>query len=288
MVLGQAFVVADGAAAAGDPCQGPLDDPAAGQDLEGVQVTGPLDDLEFQPGLERGPGPGDEFAGVAAVSPGQLDRGEGAAQVPQQRFGSVAVLDARGGDQHRQQQSDGVHGDVPLAAVDLLARVIAAAGTGDLLSCPHRLGVDDRGRGLGLAPGRDAALAAQLIVHLPGRPALVPAVGHVIDGAPVRQVRGHRPPLDAFLDQVADRIHVIAAAASRGAAALAGLPGRSGQHRLDDLPFRIAHVRRVPRHPRAAADPARAAAACHRRAVPARTLGMRGSSSVLDRHTSGS
>ena len=127
-------------------------------------------------------------------------------------------------------------------------------------------GAIDRGR-----------LAAQLIVHLPGRPALVPAVGHVIDGAPVRQVRGHRPPLDALLDQVADRVHVIAAAPLRGAAAPAGPPGRSRQRRLDDLPFPIAHVRRVPRHPRAAADPARAAPARHRPDSRAHSLGLRGS-----------
>ncbi|MFY9864431.1 MAG: hypothetical protein WAK58_11505 [Trebonia sp.] len=53
----------------------------------------------------------------------------------------------------------------------------------------------------------------QFIVLLPGRPTVVPAVGHVIDGAPVRQVRGHRPPPDAFFDQAADRVHVTATAA---------------------------------------------------------------------------
>jgi hypothetical protein len=58
----------------------------------------------------------------------------------------------------------------------------------------------------------------------------------------------------------------------RRAAALAGLPGRSGQHRLDDLPFRVAHVRRVPRHPGTAADAARTAPARHRRS----TLTLRG------------
>jgi hypothetical protein len=79
-VPGQALVVADRAAAAGDPCQRPLDDPAAGQ----------LDDLQCQPGLERRPGPGDELAGIAAIGPGQLDRGEDPAQVPQQRLGPVA------------------------------------------------------------------------------------------------------------------------------------------------------------------------------------------------------
>ena len=77
---GQALVVADGAAVAGDPGQRPLHDPPAGQYLEGVQVIGPPDDLHRE--LERGLGPGDQLAGVAAVGPGKADRGEGPAQVP--------------------------------------------------------------------------------------------------------------------------------------------------------------------------------------------------------------
>ena len=77
VVFGEAFVVADGAPAAGDPGQGALDDPPAGQDLEGVQVIGAPDDLDGE--LEGLLGPGDQLAGVAAVGPGELDRGEGSA-----------------------------------------------------------------------------------------------------------------------------------------------------------------------------------------------------------------
>ena len=68
VVFGQAFVVADGASAAGDPGDGPLDDPAAGQHLEGVQVIRPFHDLKFQLRLELGLGPGHQLPGVAAVS----------------------------------------------------------------------------------------------------------------------------------------------------------------------------------------------------------------------------
>jgi hypothetical protein len=74
VVLGEALVVTGGAAAAGDPGQGASDDPPAGQDFEGVQVTGPPDDFEGE--LERFPGPGDELAGVAAVGPGEPDLGD--------------------------------------------------------------------------------------------------------------------------------------------------------------------------------------------------------------------
>ena len=73
----------------GDPGQGALDDPAAGQDLEGVRVALAGD---FQGDLQVG-GPGGELAGVSGISPGQPDTGAAAGQVPQQRPGPVAVLD---------------------------------------------------------------------------------------------------------------------------------------------------------------------------------------------------
>src|SRR5437667_214735 len=107
--------------------------------------------------------------------------------------------------------------------------------------------------------------------------------------APVREASAHRPPPDAFPDQVADRIDGIAAAAPSRAAAPALLPGRSWQRGLGDRPFGVAHVRRIARRPGAAADAARAAAAPHRPAgrpgifitgPGPRTLGTRGSSSV--------
>jgi hypothetical protein len=91
-----------------------------------MQVTGLLDDLQGQ--IDGSLGPGDQPAGVAAVCPGQRNGGKRAAQVPEQRLCGVAVLDGRGGDQHRQEQAACVHGDVALAAVDLLPRVMAPAG----------------------------------------------------------------------------------------------------------------------------------------------------------------
>jgi hypothetical protein len=48
MVGGEAFVVPGAAAVAGDPGQGPLDNPAAQQDFEGVLAFGPPDDLDGQ------------------------------------------------------------------------------------------------------------------------------------------------------------------------------------------------------------------------------------------------
>jgi hypothetical protein len=107
----------------------------------------------------------------------------------------------------------------------------------DRLGGLDRLGVDDR-RGRGRrAAGRDAALDAQPIMHPLGRAGFRPPVQHVIDRAERREAARHGPPLDAFLDQVADRVHDVPAAALCRPAAPAGLPGRRRQRRLGDLPL---------------------------------------------------
>jgi hypothetical protein len=63
-------------------------------------------------------------------------------------------------------------------ALHLLPRVEPAARPADSLGRFDRLRIDDRRRRLGLAAGRDAAPAAQLVVHRLGRTGLLPAVQH--------------------------------------------------------------------------------------------------------------
>jgi hypothetical protein len=65
-------------------------------------------------------GPGGQLAGgVSGIGPDQQDLHAGPAEIPQQRPGAVAVLDAGGGDHYGEHQALGVHGDMPLAAVIL-------------------------------------------------------------------------------------------------------------------------------------------------------------------------
>jgi hypothetical protein len=74
-------------------------------------------------------------------------------------------MQARGA-QHRQQQSEGVHDDVPLAAVDLLPAVEVPAHGRHRCRRLHRLGVDDtRGR-LPVAARRLADPIPQPVVEL--------------------------------------------------------------------------------------------------------------------------
>jgi hypothetical protein len=66
-VFGQTLVVVVQAAAGADPGQRSFDDPAAGQDLEGVLPGGFLDDLDDDPAQHVGEG--DEFAAAPESSP---------------------------------------------------------------------------------------------------------------------------------------------------------------------------------------------------------------------------
>jgi len=205
-----------------------------------MQVVGAFHDLEGE--LQGGRGPGDQLAGVAAVGPCEPDLGERLLQVPQQWPGRVAVLDAGGGDQHGQQQADRVDGDVPLAAVDLLPGVVAAAGSGGLLGGLHRLGVDDRGGRRGLAAGYLADPVAQLVMHGLGGSVGLPLGGPVVDGPGRREVGGQRPPHRAVVREVADAVDDVAHAVAGRAAALARQPGRMRQQRLAHRPLGAAHV----------------------------------------------
>ena len=63
---------------------------------------------------------------------------------------AIAILNVCRVDDHRNRQPDGVGEDVPLAALDLLARVKARYST--TLRCLHRLTIDHSGAGRGLAP----------------------------------------------------------------------------------------------------------------------------------------
>ncbi|MBV9450428.1 MAG: hypothetical protein JO345_31515 [Streptosporangiaceae bacterium] len=53
-------------------------------------------------------------------------------------------------------------------------------------------------------------MIAQFAVHGFGRAAGLPARPDVVDGLVGREVRRHRPPLDAFLDQIADAVDDVA------------------------------------------------------------------------------
>jgi hypothetical protein len=112
----KALVVARAASSAADPGVGPLDDPAAGQDLESLLALGLFDDLDD--GTEFVQGPGDpDAAAVAVVGPDQGGAGAAGAGAQQQDDGAVAVGDIGGADGDGDEQAEGVYQEVALAAV---------------------------------------------------------------------------------------------------------------------------------------------------------------------------
>lgn len=96
-------------------------DPALRQDDKTFGGVGALDDFQF-PGPD--PGGGRCLALVGALGKDLLDEGKEAAHPGQDRERAIAVLDTGGLDLADQQHAQGVDGDMPLDALDLLARVV--------------------------------------------------------------------------------------------------------------------------------------------------------------------
>jgi len=111
-------------AAAADPGQGALDDPAFGENDEAMQVVA-LHDLDG-PGAGPCENPRQLRPLIVGIGEDALDEGEQAARTAiQDQAGAVAILDVGRVDNDIQQQAERVDEDVALAPLDLLARVIA-------------------------------------------------------------------------------------------------------------------------------------------------------------------
>ena len=106
-----------------DPTDRSLDDPALGQNDKAMLVAA-SDDLHLPSpsALDGRCHPGPLIAGIANDP---LDERELAADLAQQRFGTVAILDVGRMNQHAQQQAERIGQDVAFATKGLLARVIA-------------------------------------------------------------------------------------------------------------------------------------------------------------------
>ena len=115
------LVVADEAAAFHDPGEAALDDPAPFEDDEAREGRAAADDLEDDVGL--GVGPFDEAPGIAAIGEYVFDEGEAAAGAAEDAFRTVAVLDVGTVNLNVEEAPVGIRQYVPLAPVDLFARI---------------------------------------------------------------------------------------------------------------------------------------------------------------------
>ena len=107
-----------------EPREGALDDPAFGNNDEAMQLVA-LDDLQ-RPGAGLGDGRGQRGPLVSGIGEDARDEGEEAARAPvEDEPRAIAVLHSSGMHDDVHQEAERVDEDVPLAARDLLPRIVA-------------------------------------------------------------------------------------------------------------------------------------------------------------------
>ena len=112
------------AAAAAEPSQGTFDDPTSGDHLEAMGLVRPLDDLDRKLRQDAHQRPPELRPLVAAVGEQLAQEREQAEQGRQDQHAAVAVLNVRRMNDGMQQQAYRIDEDMPLLALDLLARIV--------------------------------------------------------------------------------------------------------------------------------------------------------------------
>ena len=208
-----------------EPAKGPLYHPTPGQTLEADLSMIAFDNVQMQ-ATPRAQGlhPSHQRPSIAAVRPnlGQLAI---PAHAPlQERFGSVPILFVGRTDLHPQEQAQNIHQDVPFAAGDFLAGIVAAHAS--LIADLDRLAVQHRRRRAGLATSGHADTPAQDVMEAVPQPALNPWAVNPIDRAPGAKFVGQQTPGTARALQVADPVNDAPAIRRRSARV-----GRTGEKR---------------------------------------------------------
>jgi len=197
------FKVLGETAVAAEPSQRSFHDPAAGQDLEALCGIGPLDDLDG-PSAEAAQRFAQLVAGIATIGEQVPQPGEAVDDFSEQQRRPVTVLDIGGVDQRMDQVTLGVGEDMPLAAFDLLARIIAAGAAA--LGGLDALAVNDAGAGRGLATlGLAHGHQQRMVQRLP-QPIVTPQVKPAPDGRDGREARRQHPPRQAATQKIQDRL----------------------------------------------------------------------------------
>jgi hypothetical protein len=129
---------------------------------------------------------------------------EAADDLRQHQRRTVAVLDVGGVDHGVDQIALGVGQDMALAALDLLARIIAARTAG--FRGFDALAVDHPGTGRGFAPGRLAPDQEQGMIERQPQPVVPPQVEPAPHCRDRRKARRQHPPRQTAAQQIQDRL----------------------------------------------------------------------------------
>ena len=229
------FVIPHQSPLAHQPAESAFHHPAVRQHFEALGVVGTFDDLNLQFGPESLDPVGKRLPGVAAIHPQNTQPGEPAQHPAEQQLGTVTFGGVGRGHGHAQDQSQGVHQQVPLAALDALGGIIPhlAAVTGGF----DALTVQNRGRWPAALAVGAAHQDAQGVMD--NDPAMIgnPLPEDMINRFPMRKIGGQITPGTPALDQVQDGLEDAAAIGGR-TAQFGGL----GQQGLEIGPLGVGQV----------------------------------------------
>ena len=144
--IGQGLVVLAQPTAPAEPRECSLDHPSSGQYLKLMAVPGTFHN--FKRPACQGPDPLDQLSAIACIGPDQSQTGKPPYHFVYDQLRSISVLNISRMYHHGQQQPYGIHYDVSLSTVDLLASIIATRPSfsvvfTDWLSMMAALGVSD-------------------------------------------------------------------------------------------------------------------------------------------------
>jgi hypothetical protein len=199
------FIIAHESALLHQPAEGAFHDPTAGQDFEAREVVRTFDHRDHQLAAKAFDPVGKRLAGVATIHPQDAQPGEPTQNLAQQDLCARAFSRVGRGHGYAEQQSQSIHQQMPLAAFDPLAGVVAhqSAMPGGL----DTLTIQNRRRGAAALAVRFPHERAQRVVEC--RPLMVsdPLPEDMINRFPMGKVDGQITPRATTLDQIQDGIN---------------------------------------------------------------------------------
>jgi hypothetical protein len=149
-----------------EPGDGAFDDSALRERDKAFDPIRAFDDFGFETRQDAGQGGVKDRPLVGAVGEQLLEIGDQAEHRRQQNQAAIAILNIGGDDDAAQEQALGIDENVPLLALDQLARIKAGRidARSPFFGALHALAVDDAGRGAGFPVRPLAALDVELVM----------------------------------------------------------------------------------------------------------------------------
>ena len=242
-VARQDFIIFRMAPKIHQPGKGTLDDPAARQHGKAGRRFGHHLQVDFVAVLQSGDPCSNRFATITAVDPQLFEPLDPAGKIgAQQAAQAVAIIAIGGGNQDSHHQPDGIDQHMPLASMDLFARIIALFFA---LGCRlDTLRIDTASRRGGLPALAQALLPGQRIHHRLPSPLSAPGIEVAIHGFPLTKFGRQHPPLTAGFGHIQNAIDHLPSRTRRSTGAT-GPPCARRQQWVKDLPLRLGQIRRI-------------------------------------------